>query len=95
MKTINFGIIYFITPQALSEQTYVKTEETKIWIAKHKKLYPQFHRWAQEIKSLTEARGWARLPKSGRQRFCDESNARGEKESPGIMGANFAINGWL
>lgn len=88
---MNFGLLYFQSPAALSEQLFVPLEITESWLQGHKDLYTGFHAWAKENKGIGEARGWSRLPWSGRMRFCRESNAKGSGESTGIMAVNALI----
>lgn len=94
-KKVNFGILYFQTAASLSEQAYVPIIQTEKWVKAHQELYPQFHMWAKEEKGLAEARHWARTKWFNRQRYCQESNAKGAKESTGIMGVNHLIQGCL
>jgi len=90
-KKINFGILYFQSAGALSEQLFVPLETTEQWVSGHQQLYSTFHSWAKEQKGIGEARGWARLPWSNRQRYCRESNAKGSGESTGVMATNAMI----
>lgn len=90
-KGVNFGIIYFQTALSLTESMFVPLEYTHAWVKGHQQLYSGFHAWAKEEKQFTEARGWARSHWGNRIRFCNESNAKGAKESTGIMGVNHKI----
>lgn len=72
---------------------FVPIEYTTAGVKGHEQLYRVFHAWAKEQKHFAEARGWAQTTWSGRVRLVNESNAKGAKESPGIMGVNHKIQG--
>jgi hypothetical protein len=92
-KTTNFGVLYSQTAASLSALNFVPVSETEKWVKGHEALYKGFHAWAKEQKKIGEARGWAQTKWFKRLRYVNESNAKGAKESPGIMAVNFAIQG--
>jgi DNA polymerase I-like protein with 3'-5' exonuclease and polymerase domains len=93
-KITNFGIIYLQTAESLSEQNYVKLEETKLWVKNHKLTYPGYHRWTEEFGGIALARGFSVSPISGLVRWIDEENSKGAgTESPLRAAVNACIDG--
>ena len=57
-KTVNFGIIYGISPYGLSKQLGISIEEAQGIIYNFFAIYPGIHEWIQKILKKTEEKGY-------------------------------------
>ncbi len=57
-KTVNFGIIYGISPYGLSKQLGISQEEAQGIIYNFFAIYPEFHEWINRILKDTEIKGY-------------------------------------
>ena len=89
-KITNFAIVYLATYQSIAENNYLKEEITKQWVDRHKKIYPNCHRFTEQWQIVSEARGWS-SNSLNRIRWCREDNSKGKGASTGRSGVNFLI----
>ena len=89
-KITNFAIVYLATAKTMAENNYLKLEIAEEWIKRHKKIFPDCHKFTEQEKEIAEARGWA-ANSYNRIRWCREDNSKGQGASTGRSGVNFKI----
>ena len=86
-------IQYLSSAKSISELNFVKLKVAESWVEGHKKTYPVFHRWAENIGRLAEARGWANT-QLNHIRWIMESNSKGQEEGAATrLAVSMAIQG--
>lgn len=93
-KTINFGIIYGMSPYGLAKQTKMSREEAKDYIERYFKKYPKVLEYIEKSVELARQNGFVRTI-SGRRRFVkdiDEAN-KNIRESARRIAINSPIQG--
>ncbi|MFB6212476.1 MAG: DNA polymerase A family protein, partial [Candidatus Magasanikbacteria bacterium] len=80
-KTLNFGIIYGMGPQAFSQQTNLSKKESKEFIENYFKDFPKVKEWQKKIKNQARSAG-----------FVTNENGRRRKIKGGWKTERAAIN---
>lgn len=94
-KTLNFGIVYLQSAEAMSVLNHVSLDEAIRWQVQHQKAYPKCHSWIEEMSHLSSLRGWAITNlKYHRVRWVAEDNSKGAGASPARSGVNHCIQGF-
>ncbi len=88
-KTINFGIIYGMTPYGLSKQLGVEPKEAKLYIENYFSKYPGVKRYLDRVVKEAEEKGYVRTM-MGRKRYIPE--LRSKNKNVKQMGVRTALN---
>ncbi|MDP3963009.1 MAG: DNA polymerase I [bacterium] len=70
-KTLNFGVLYGMGPQAFSETAKISVEEAKKFIAEYFKEFPALKGYLDAVRAEAEARGFVETL-FGRRRYIPE-----------------------
>ncbi len=73
-KTINFGILYGMSPFGLAEATGMKKEDAQKYIENYFKCYPKIKKYIENTLSFCRENGWVETL-FGRRRFIPEINS--------------------
>lgn len=62
MKVKVVMMLYLSTAKSISERNHVKLDTAESWVKGHRKAYPGYYEWAEEVGRIAAARGFAVLP---------------------------------
>jgi len=88
-KSVNFGVVYGITPFGLSEQLGISTEEAANYISRYFERHPGVKKYIQEIIAKARREGFVRTI-SGRKRPIPE--LKGKDARTRALGERLAMN---
>ncbi|MEF3245098.1 MAG: hypothetical protein K6343_03855, partial [Caldisericaceae bacterium] len=93
-KTINFGIIYGMSPYGLAKQTQMTKEEAKDYIERYFKKYPKVLEYIEKSVEFARKNGFVRTI-SGRRRFIKDIEVENNniRESTRRVAINSPIQG--
>lgn len=74
-KTINFGIIYGVSPYGLAANTGMNVKSAKNYIDKYFELYPSIRKYMREVISFAQKNGYVETL-FGRKRFLPEIESK-------------------
>ncbi|MCX7905866.1 MAG: DNA polymerase, partial [Elusimicrobiales bacterium] len=74
-KTINFGIIYGLTPIGLASELLIDRSMASQYIKSYFEIYPGVKKWSQEVVSFVRNNGYA-VNFFGRRRYLNDINSK-------------------